>query len=320
MKYKFQHSWLMDTKSYCNQTEVWWPVFVEGQGLYCLLCTKHDTENPQNKKKIFNEEPSTRFRPEALSDLIGTKQHRDAVTTELMQRVSCFQKQLDHQENVKDDALVKVFTSIYWLMKEEIANRKIISMLEMLEQIGLDEVKYFNHRSAGSLREMFLTIGQAVEDDILKGLKTASHYGLMVDEVTDISVLEQMVTFIQFYDKIEEQVKVAFLSVDNLLEDFDSANSEAISSMILNTLKKFELPTENMSSFVSDGASVMIGKNNGVASRLKRNANSKMINIHCICHWLALACTDTLGDISYIKQVQLWLLQLWRLFESWLFT
>ena len=317
MKYKFQHSWLMDTKSYCNQNEVWWPVFVEGQGLYCLLCTKHDTENPQNKK-IFNEEPSTRFRPEALSDHIGTKQHRDAVTTELMQRVSCFQKQLDHQENVKDDALVKVFTSIklYWLMKEEIANRKIISMLEMLEQIGLDEVKYFNHRSAGSLREMFLTIGQAVEDDILKGLKTASHYGLMVDEVTDISVLEQMVTFIQFYDKIEEQVKVAFLSVDNLLEDFDSANSEAISSMILNTLKEFELPTEKKASFVSDGASVMIGKNNGVAVRLKRNANSKMINIHCICHRLALACTDTLGDISYIKQVQLWLLQLWRLFEN----
>ena len=201
-------------------------------------------------------------------------------------------------------------------MKEEIANRKIISMLEMLEQIGLDEVKYFNHRSAGSLRKMFLTIGQAVEDDILKGLKTASHYGLMVDEVTDISVLEQKVTFIQFYDKIEEQVKVAFLSVDNLLEDFDSANSEAISSMILNTLKEFELPTENMSSFVSDGASVMIGKNNGVAARLKRNANSKMINIHCICHRLALACTDTLGDISYIKQVQLWLLQLWRLFEN----
>ena len=112
MKYKFKHSWLMDTKSYCNQTEVWWPVFVEGQGLYCLLCTKQDTENPQNKKKIFNEEPSTRFRPEALSDHIGTKQHRDAVTTELTQRVSCFQKQLDHQENVKDDALVKVFTSI----------------------------------------------------------------------------------------------------------------------------------------------------------------------------------------------------------------
>ena len=100
-------------------------------------------------------------------------------------------------------------------MKEEIANRKIISMLEMLEQIGLDEVKYFNHRSAGS-----------------------------------------------------------------------------------------------------DGASVMIGKNNGVAARLKRNANSKILNIHCICHRLALACTDTLGDISYIKHVQLWLLQQWRLFEN----
>ena len=138
----------------------------------------------------------------------------------------------------------------------------------------------------------------------------------MVDEATDTSVLELMVTFVQFYDKVEEKVQVAFLSVDNLLENFDSANSEAISSMMLSTLKDFELSPGSMSSFVSDGASVIVGKNNGVAARLKQTANSKLVSIHCICHRLALACTDILGDISYIKQMQLWPLQLWRLSEN----
>ena len=316
LKYRFQHSWLSDKKSFCEKTDVWWAVYVEGRGLYCLLCSKHDTSNVQNKKKIFNEEPSTRFRPEALSDHVVTQQHKDAVSTELCQRVSCFQKQLDDRARVKDDVLIKVFTTIYWLMKEEIANKKVLSMLKLLEQIGLDDIKHFNHKSAGSLREIFLTIGEAVEDDNLASLKRASHYGLMVDEATDISVLEQMITFVQFYDRVEEKVKVSFLSIDNLLENFESANSEAISSMIVSTLKDFELSPESMSSFVSDGASVMVGKNNGVAARLKRTVNSRLVSIHCICHRLALACTDTLGDISYIKQVQLWLLQLWKLFEN----
>ena len=80
LKYRFQHSWLSDKKSFCEKTDVWWAVYVEGRGLYCLLCSKHDTSNVQNKKKIFNEEPSTRFRPEALSDHVVNLLHSSIKT------------------------------------------------------------------------------------------------------------------------------------------------------------------------------------------------------------------------------------------------
>ena len=228
LEYRFQHSWLSDKKSFCEKTDVWWAVYVEGRCLYCLLCSKHDTSNVQNKK-IFNEEPKTHSRPEALSDHVVTQQHKYTVTTELCQRVSCFQKQLDDRDRVKDDVLIKVFTTTYWLMKEEIANKKVLSMLKLLEQIGLDDIKHFNHKSAGSLRKKFLTIGEAVEDDNLSSLKRASHYGLMVDEATDISVLEQMITFVQFYDRVDEKVKVPFLSIDNLLENL---NLQTLKSLV----------------------------------------------------------------------------------------
>ena len=45
----------------------------------------------------------------------------------------------------------------------------------------------------------------------------------------------------------------------------------------------------NMMSLVSDGAKVMIGERTGVAAQLKQ-INSKLINVHCVCHRLALAC------------------------------
>lgn len=88
----------------------------------------------------------------------------------------------------------------------------------------------------------------------------------MVDEVTNLSVFEQMVTFVQFYDRAAGAVKVAFLFVDNLLENYDSAKPKSTCSMILSTLKDFELSQENMCCVVSDGASVMVWKHYGVAA------------------------------------------------------
>ena len=59
----------------------------------------------------------------------------------------------------------------------------------------------------------------------------------------------------------------------------------------------------------------MTGELSGVAARLKE-VNSKVITFHCLCHKLALACTDTTSDIDYIKNIALWLRQLWKMFEN----
>jgi len=314
--YKFQHSWLFKTSlSFCLTTEIWWAVYVEGEGLYCLLCRKHDTSNPQNKSKIFNKEPCKRFRPEALADHLQTIQHKNAVSAEMLQRVSCFQKTLDEREKVAEDVLVKVFTAVYWLMKEELPNNKIKSLLQLLEQVGMNDLKHFLHRSQGALKEIFLTLGKTVQDTFLCKLKQAAHFGLLVDDVTDISVAEQMISFAQFYNKSGGEVETGFLSINNLLEDSPSADASTITNCIIKTMDKFSLDSKKLASFVSDGASVMTGSRSGVATRLKE-LNPQLINFHCICHRLALACTDTLTSMSYISSVLKWLSQLWYLFQN----
>ena len=57
----------------------------------------------------------------------------------------------------------------------------------------------------------------------------------------------------------------------------------------------------NLKAFVSDGASVMTGAKGGVAAKLRKDFASTMINIHCICHRLALACADTGDDYKFIN-------------------
>ena len=73
----------------------------------------------------------------------------------------------------------------------------------------------------------------------------AGCFGLLVDDVSDISVMEQMITFIQFYDKDSSEVTVEFLSVDNLLEKHDSANAVAMFQTIQSNLQACTLSTDN---------------------------------------------------------------------------
>ena len=167
----------------------------------------------------------------------------------------------------------------------------------------MSQLRHFNHRSEGSIREIFLILGRTIKEEITSNVQKVQSLGLMVDEVTDISVQCQMLTFIQFVSPITSCVEIAFLSVQNVLEEFSSANSDALTTLIKDELQQCGLKIDNMKGLATDEAVMMIGKNNGVASQLKTQ-NPVIINVHCICHKLALACTDTNKDISYIKRVE----------------
>ena len=45
-------------------------------------------------------------------------------------------------------------------------------------------------------------------------------------------------------------------------------------------------------------ASVMTGAKGGVATKLREEFSKSIINIHCICQRLALACADTGADLG----------------------
>ena len=316
-KDKFQHEWLFEANVFCEKTGLRWLVFVEGEGMYCLICKKYKCTNQQNKSDIFNEKPSVRYKTTAINEHAQSQKHSAAISCEMMNRVSVFQKELDERQKVNDDILYKVFYSIYWLAKEGIANRKAAGLFTLLEKLGVSDLKYFDHRSPASVREMFSTLGCALKEKVVKRAKTAGCFGLLVDDVSDISVMEQMITFIQFYDEDSSEVTVEFLSVDNLLEKNDSANATAMFETITSNLQACALSTKKLIGLATGGASVMVGRKNGLAAKLKE-VNHRLVSVHCICHNLALACTDAKDDanLKFIKEVETVVTQLWKLFEN----
>lgn len=83
--------------------------------------------------------------------------------------------------------------SVYWLAKEEIANKKLLSLLTLLQMLVLENMKNFRNRSAGSTIETFLTLGRVLKQKVVEALRKSKAFGLLVDEVTDISVMEQLI-------------------------------------------------------------------------------------------------------------------------------
>ena len=137
----------------------------------------------------------------------------------------------------------------------------------------------------------------------------------MIDEVTDIAVLEQLVIFVQFWTRDSKGTETKFLGVRNLLESSDSANAAPITKSVLHELNKCGLSVDKLLGLRSDGASVMTGKRNGVVAKLKE-LNKSLVSVHCICHKSSLACCDTNDEIVYIKEVERWLIQPWKFFEN----
>ena len=237
-----------------------------------------------------------------------------SLTLEMMQRVSTFQKQVNEKHEVNENMLEKTFTAIYWLAKEEISNQKLIPLLELLEFLGVSELKYFQHRSRPSVQEMFITLGESIQEIILGRIRRAKSFAILADEAADVAVLQQLIIFPKYVNPDTGVAKTEFLAT-KCIDDPRGANAEVITDHILDTLKECDLEVRNLKSFFSDGYSVMTGEHSGVAARLKR-VNKVLPNFHCICHRLALACADTGDSINYIVEVESLLKETWKFFEN----
>ena len=161
-----------------------------------------------------------------------------------------------------------------------------------------------------------MLLGHTVKAQMIRKVSEGSSYGLLSDEVCDVSSKEQLVTFIKYVDRETSKANTSFLDVSNLLESSTSANAETITHTITQQIDDSGLNRQHLSSFASDGVSVMTGKTNGVAARLRRTVNPSLINIHCICHRLALACASANDSLSFLLKVEKILLQLWKYFDN----
>ncbi|KAK3741255.1 hypothetical protein QZH41_019952 [Actinostola sp. cb2023] len=115
------------------------------------------------------------------------------------------------------------------------------------------------------------------------------------------------------FDSRMQNVEVKFLFAEDALQNSDSANSQALHDIVVSQFEDIGL--QKLSGLCTDGASVMVGKKEGLVAKLKRDC-PHMINIHCVCHKLALACVNTDQELKFVDHVASIIRQLWQSMEN----
>ena len=90
------------------------------------------------------------------------------MNAEQLSCVSVFQREFEERGKSKEDVYFNAFLALDWIAKEEIANTKFTSLLELEEKMGLTNLRFFEDRSGGSVREMFILMGEMVESEVVK--------------------------------------------------------------------------------------------------------------------------------------------------------
>ena len=73
------------------------------------------------------------------------------------------------------------FCSLWKKVKETIMyHPEKLSLLKLLETSGVEHMKYFSYKGEETLRDIFLTIGEVIQDTIIQQATQAGCYGILM--------------------------------------------------------------------------------------------------------------------------------------------
>ena len=129
--------------------------------------------------------------------------------------------------------------------------------------------------------ELVSVMAKWVLSKIIAEVKNARYYTIIADETKDVSKSEQLTIVLRYvYGGSVYEHFLGFVEAKSL-------NASALTQYILDQLSNLELSINNCISQCYDGASVMSGCCNGVATKILEK-NPKAIYIHCWAHQLNL--------------------------------
>ena len=175
------------------------------------------------------------------------------------------------------------------------------SMLEAVKFMGCDQLRHLDHgqnakyTSHGITEEFLKVLGNQISQAQLEDLLKSPFYSIMIDESTDMSVINEMVVYARYIDS-SALVKTAFLKIVELR----NGSADTIEEALLAYLSDNSIPISGLVGFGSDGAAVMTGRLSGVATRLKRR-QPILTSIHCVAHRLALAVGQAGEKVPFLS-------------------
>ena len=193
--------------------------------------------------------------------------------------------------------------TVFWMAQEDIPLKKYSSLVDFLKIQGCQDLKKIEvsknatYHSRSSAEEFQSSIAQVIEEDQLAVIKKSPCFSILIDESTDISVSKRMIVYIRV---VNQDFVPQTLFLENICIDDVKSSADVLFKHLIQCLSEKGLDINKCLGFGSDGASVMTGRHNGVASKVKQKS-PHCVAIHCMAHRLNLCSSQASKGIEYLK-------------------
>ncbi|XP_056127435.1 E3 SUMO-protein ligase KIAA1586-like [Rhinichthys klamathensis goyatoka] len=145
-------------------------------------------------------------------------------------------------------------------------------------------------------------------------IASSSKLAVLIDEASSLSHKAVMTVSVKASVQEEESPEFIF----HELVELDNQRADGIVEGLLTCLTNAgfteEWFLENWVAFVTDGASVMLGKKSGVATRLTLKF-PKLFSWHCMNHRLELAVSDAIDEVNSVNHFKAFMHKLYSLYS-----
>ncbi|KAI6659680.1 Zinc finger protein [Oopsacas minuta] len=146
--------------------------------------------------------------------------------------------------------------------------------------------------------EIVEVIGIILEEEILSEVNKSPLYSIILDEATDITVTKQLGVSIPYLDN-NAVVRTRNLKLLEIINGTADVITETV-ILYLTSKTPVTLDIRKLAGGATDGASVMVGCEHGVVTRIKQVVPT-FITTPCSAHRLSLATCDA-SDASTMIQ------------------